>query len=1322
EGDEGKIPFQLGTDGAAAADSLPEIVTSAIHSSHGNTLNPPSSTSGPISHGLNEHTVIRAHVAQPPHATGLLGPSDYPDNLESELMEHLSHFSLQGFVEEAKSQDPAAFEAARSIVEHEHPSSGKNHFASASLQELMSEFGLEDTFKGLSTAAVERSLETYGPNVLQKEKRESVLRLFLSQFLSFVIILLLFASIVSLALSQWVEGIAIIVIVTLNATLATYMERSASNALAKLAGLQAPKCTVRRNGEEVIIDAVNVVPGEIILFRTGDRIAADLRLVEVTELRTNEALLTGESDEVKKTLVARELNSAFASNLCFASTSVSNGSGIGLVFATGMSTQVGRIAEQLQKAGSGNRLTPLQRALNRLGGFIGGFAVVVLGEPRVVVGIALLTNYTDPARPGENRYLSILLIAVGFAVSSIPEGLPVVVTISLSLGAKDMVNRNANINKLPAVETLGSCTVICSDKTGTLTEGKMTAIRLATICRTGRKLNESSSVSENFSFYPTRGFNPFGGIFKSEDLTERVKRKILQLFMEGSSRTFDGIATDYGNSGNSSAESCLVRAALLATYLNSYGTTLEKEKNSWITRGNMSEGALVVAAAKAGFGPNEDISVHSEYAALKELEIPFNSSRKMMITVHNLPQPGKFGGLTLLLPSGDPVKHVAIVKGAPDRIIERVGHCLQEENNDIQINWNACVNEEILEDIRKVNFDMSKDALRVLAVGLVPLSFEDIALLSDKEDGEERLGYILKYKVVIHSISKTINMLLQTQSFILLGLVGSEDPPRFGVNNSIEKCRWAGIRVVMITGDQVTTARAIAQKIGLIGYDEASFNSVIQCSVMHESNDIYKPHLPEDRINQIIATTNVFSRAQPEDKILIVQALQKKGEVVAMTGDGVNDAPALKAADIGIAMGIAGTDVAKGAAEMVLLDDNFNTVVAAVEEGRKIYANIRKFVSFLLGEIIYLTTAIIASLPLPLEALQILFLNLMSDGVPAVALSREPADDDNMLVIRNGNSFIDLTLQVLVPPRPRAEQIMTRDWWLFGNLPHTIFEAMAVLASLCVALYLSLGVLFLNDIESQCRRVTLGVEGVQNGRSSFVYFCRSFEYVVERNYIGWRTNIDFWNPTKSNKTFKFHVECYLVKPNQMQQFLNAARGKIDDISVNTSNPAVRDAFAFGCGANLVNDSRGWCLPRADTLAPSNGAAPEGAALLSYFSVAARGTERARTMSFITAVWSEMLRAYTYPDLNCKLHVRSWEWFYLVFNRNPWMHIACSTSATMTFLVTAIPGIQTIFGTSILSWWQYLLAISWALMNLALDELIPKPMYRHLRKKLKVKSK
>ncbi|KAF8822217.1 putative P-type ATPase4 [Cardiosporidium cionae] len=1264
EDGQGGILNQLGRN-EVTAENQPEIVDPGMHSSHIVVINPPRSISGPVNHGLNEHT-IKASVAQPPHATGLLGPSDFPDNLESELIEHLSHVSLQGFVEEAKAQDPAAFEAARYIVEHEHPSSGKNHVASSPIQELMAELGLEDVSKGLSTAAIKRNLEIYGPNILEKEKTESLLKLFLSQFLSPVVILLLCASVASLVLQQWVEGIAIIIIVTLNAVLATYMERSASNALAKLASLQAPRCIVRRNGEDVTIEAVDVVPGEVILFRTGDRIAADLRLVEITELRTNEALLTGESDEVKKTLLARELNSAFASNLCFASTSVSNGNGVGLVYATGMKTQVGRIAQQLQKAGSGNRLTPLQHALNKLGGLIGVLAIFVLV---FVVVIAILTNYTDPARPGENQVLAIILIAVGFAVSSIPEGLPVVVTISLSLGAKDMVNRNANINKLPAVETLGSCTAICTDKTGTLTEGKMTAIRLATICRRAEVgILGVPSVSENFSFYPTRGFNPFGGIFKPEDLTERVKRKILQLSTEVSSPNFDNIATNYGNSENSSAESCLVRTTMLAAYLNSYGTILEKSKNTWITRGNMSEGALVVGAAKAGFGPiNDETSAHIDYPALKELEIPFNSSRKMMITVHSLPRHGKFGSLTLLSPNGAAVEHVAVVKGAPDRIIEKVGLCLQEGNNGIQINWDAGISEEILSEIEKVNFDMSKDALRVLGIGLVPLSSEDVSNLSQQEDGQERLDYLLKFK-----------------PFILLGLVGSEDPPRFGVGDSIQKCRGAGIRVVMITGDQITTARAIAQKIGLIGSDEASLGSVIQCSAMHESNDIYKPYLPRDRIVQIITNTNVYSRAQPEDKLLIVQTLQDKGEVVAMTGDGVNDAPALKAADIGIAMGITGTDVAKGAAEMVLLDDNFNTVVAAVEEGRKIYSNIQKFVSFLLGtnigEIIYLTTAIIASLPLPLEALQILFLNLMSDGVPAVALSREPADEDNMHV----------------PPRPKAQQIMTRDWWIFGNLPHTVFEAMAVLASLCVALYLSLGVLTLTDIRNQCSRVTLNVNTSQTSPTqTFIYFCSSFEYVVQGNYVGWRTNIDFWNPTT----------------NRMEQFLGAANGKIANITPLTSNPAIAAALAAGCTGNLTADTLGWCRPRADILAPVIGIAPVGAALQTYFSVAARGTRRARTISFITAVWSEMLRAYT---------VRSWEWFFKVFNRNPWMHMACSTSATLTFLVTAVPGVQTIFNTAILSWWQYLLAISWALMNLALDELIPKPLYRHFRSKQKVK--
>eukprot|EP01068_Selenidium_serpulae_P017219 Selendium_serpulae@DN6362_c0_g1_i1.p1 len=438
-----------------------------------------------------------------------LHPTDFIEAENQLIVERLSrsHRSLKDLVEQAARQDPEAFTAARAAAEVAQPTTGFAKWSVEPVASLAAEFGT-DLNTGLLTAQVEALRRKYGENVLSKEEKEPTWKIFLMQFTSPVVILLLIAAVVSLGFQEWTEGVVILLIVLLNAMLATYMEKSAGDALAKLASLAAPKCRVLRNAEESVVEAVDLVPGDVVVLNTGDAIPADIRMFEVTELMANEAILTGESEDVKKTLIAKDITTPFATNMAFGSTIITNGSGRGIVIGTGMSTQVGRIADQLRDAGKETKLTPLQRGLNRLGGLIGVIAICVL---IVIVIIAILTKYRDPAHPDADPVLTIVLVAVSFAVSSIPEGLPMVVTICLSLGCRDMVKRKAQVRKLPAVETLGSCTVICSDKTGTLTEGKMTAVKLVTFARNGA-LSSSDQFTKSFSFYPTKGFNPNGGI------------------------------------------------------------------------------------------------------------------------------------------------------------------------------------------------------------------------------------------------------------------------------------------------------------------------------------------------------------------------------------------------------------------------------------------------------------------------------------------------------------------------------------------------------------------------------------------------------------------------------------------------------------------------------------------------------------------------------------------------------------------------------------------------------------------------------------------
>lgn len=1158
-------------------------------------------------------------------------------------------------------------------VEESPKSIGYNYYASESIENLCKEFGLESINTGLNSEQVKINRDKYGENFIEKDEVVPVWLIFLSQYCSPVVLLLLVAAVASLALNEVVEGVAIISIVTLNACLATYMEKSSGDAIGKLAEMASPQCTVLRNGQKVVIPSREVVVGDVVLINTGDSISADLRLFDVIELKTNESLLTGESEDIKKTIVADNLSTPFATNLCFATTSVTSGSGKGIVISTGLDTQVGKIASQLKKSSKGSKLTPLQVALNKLGGLIGLIAIIVLV---VIISLAVIIKYRDPAHADKDPTFVIIIIGVGFAVSSIPEGLPMVVTITLSAGAKDMVKKNANVRKLPAVETLGCCSVICSDKTGTLTEGKMTAINAVTICKNSSLSDENNKLTKTFDFYPTKGFEPCGGLFDSNELTSEKKKEIV--IAKNQNTSYDKVLYNYGNPSNKSVIVDKTRSLMFAAYLNSYDTTLSRDPKTlkWGIHGNMSEGPIVVAAAKVGYSfinnPNHK-SYLDNFQRLDDLEVTFNSSRKMKITFYKLKTVNVFENVYLDKP-GKVYTHVALIKGAPDRLLDRSTHLLEETSmKKVQVSWNSTITQEERNVLIKKNLELSQKALRVLSICIKPLTDQNIEELKKLEDADERLKYV-NYD--------------ENGGFIPMGYVASFDPPRPGVKEAIQTCREAQVKVIMITGDQKPTAVAIGKLIGLIEEKSEQVEDInslaIECSELHINKNPNEPILPNDQLDEFTDKILIYSRAQPEDKITIVQSLKRKGYLVAMTGDGVNDAPALKAADIGVAMGINGTEVAKGASEMILIDDNFCTVVSAIDVGRTIFSNIQKFVCFLLGtnigEIIYLSVAIVAQMPFPLEALQILFLNLMTDGCPAVALSREPPNDDNMKT----------------PPRPKKQPIMTKRWWFYGILPHTIFEALCVLLSLAFSLYICTGFYNLNGIHNLCKTVNLVDVNDANVYHEYKYFCSSYEYRISTDYVGWVTNVSFWDPQN----------------NEAVNFWGAAKGKVENINPLSDivHPELRLRMQDGCSGDLTPDENGWCRPKDNKTSDGYNDELEGILKKGFEDVTAKGSKRGRTMAFISAVWCEMLRAYT---------VRSWEPFYKVFNRNMWMHLACSISATLTFLSTCIPGITSILNTTCLLWWQYLLAIFWALLNLFLDEIVPKVIYR--RKYMTIKN-
>ncbi len=789
----------------------------------------------------------------------------------------------------------------------------ENAWHALGAEEVLQHLKVKD--QGLTTEEAERRREAYGSNQLQEAPRPGLWRMLWEQINSFVVWLLIVASVVSALLGDTVEAAAIMAIVVLNAALGIVQERRAEEALTALKKLAAPEAQVLRDGRRVSVPARELVPGDIIFLEAGNYVPADMRLLEAVNLRVEEASLTGESLPVQKsaaTVLDKEVPLGDRKNTAFMGTLVSYGRGRGVVVGTGMRTQLGLIAEMLQQVEEEE--TPLQRRLDQLGRTLSIGALILVA----VVFIVALINYTDIGGlfTGPLAYLGeyakditdVFIIAISLAIAAVPEGLPAVVTISLALGMREMVKRHALIRKLASVETLGSATVICSDKTGTLTQNEMTVTRLWVD-------GEGMEVTGT-------GYAPKGD-FKVGDKAVTIG-------------DYPGMLTLlWLGALNNDAQ------------LESTGET--DQAQTFRVVGDPTEGALLVAAAKAGTPYHE---IHRAYP--RENEIPFDSERKRMITVHDItnPNPGDFS------PFYD-MKHkdweVIAVKGAPDVVLELCTK-YQAMNDEIEP-----LDENAKQRILDANDAMTADALRVL--GLAYRVERDVP---DRELKAEELE----------------------RDLVFVGLMGMIDPPRMEVAPALDRARRAGIRTVMITGDYPNTARAIAQSIGLMKRRKGVLTGM------------ELDRMDDAQLKQAMPDTAVFARVSPEHKMRIVDALQANREIVAMTGDGVNDAPAIKRADIGVAMGITGTDVAKQTADMVLTDDNYASIVSAVEQGRIIYSNIRKFVFFLLSsnvaEIMIIFLATLAGLPAPLTAIQLLWLNLITDGAPALALAMEKGDPDTM--------------------------------------------------------------------------------------------------------------------------------------------------------------------------------------------------------------------------------------------------------------------------------------------------------------------------------------
>ncbi|MDO7786207.1 calcium-transporting P-type ATPase, PMR1-type [Desulforamulus aquiferis] len=743
--------------------------------------------------------------------------------------------------------------------------------------------------KGLDEQSAKERLEQYGPNKLASAGRTPPWLMFVNQFKDFMVLILLAATLVSGLLGEWADAITIMIIVVINAILGFVQEFRAEKSMEALRALTAPEARAIRNGLERKVRASDIVPGDIVLLDTGDKVPADLRLLSLSNLEVEESALTGESNPVKKRVAnmagQEEVSLGDTRNMAYMGTVVVRGRAKGVVVSTGMHTEMGHITKMIQEAEDDQ--TPLQRRLEHLGKSL---VIFCLGVCALVVVLGIWR--------GEPMY-HMFLAGVSLAVAAIPEGLPAIVTIALAIGVQRMIRRNAIIRRLPAVETLGCATVICSDKTGTLTENQMTVRSVMVGNSTVRITGEGYDPKGEFHFDGSKG-SEFNKLLKCAALCNNAVLTKGEVSVGG---MFRNLKT--GNLGR-----------------------------IWGVNGDPTEGALMVLAAKGKIWRNE-----LEKKENRLFEAPFDSDRKRMSVVYQ----DASGSLT------------GYVKGAPDVMLELCTH-IYRDGRVVPLSGSA------KEEILKRNSEMARDALRVLA-----LAYSEVSPLKPGEELTEE------------AVEKDL---------VFLGLAGMIDPPRPAAIQAIQTCRRAGIRTVMITGDHQLTAQAVGKELGLI----TSGSKVLTGAQLDKMDD--------QELQLEAEKASVYARVTPKHKLRIVRALKRNGHVVAMTGDGVNDAPAVKEADIGIAMGKSGTDVTKEASAMVLADDNFKTIAAAIEEGRAIYNNIRKFIRYLLscnvGEVLVMFLAVLMGMPLPLVPIQILWMNLVTDGLPAMALGVDPAEKDIM--------------------------------------------------------------------------------------------------------------------------------------------------------------------------------------------------------------------------------------------------------------------------------------------------------------------------------------
>jgi len=1068
------------------------------------------------------------------------------------------------------------------------------------IEDVLAEFG-SSAENGLSQAEAEKRLAEDGPNELESPPRISLLTLFLVQLNSVIMYLMMGAVLASAAIRatgddkdkflSYIDSIAITIIVLINATIAAVTENNANDALDALSSLQSPTTNAIRDGQEVQVDSKDLVRGDIVKLGTGDVVPADMRMLKANDLRVNEMLLTGEPEDVAKgTKVKPRVPGAAekltADNMAFSSCDVKAGAAVGIVVATGMRTRVGSIAallngtseEDEEQAPQGDATnedgvapepkkkekkrerclpdtkasnSPLQHNLEALALKIGYMAIAVcIGV--FAVGIALETK--DPEDPDTPSWLFMILVAVTLTVAAIPEGLPLCVTIALSSGCSEMVKENVLMRKLAAVETLGSASIICTDKTGTLTEGKMTLVAMY-----------AGDVDYTVS---GKGFDPTVGTIVTASSNET--------------------ATSHG----------CIQATLGSAVLCS-NTTLKLETDAdsgvakWMPRGNSSEAPLIVAGHKVGI-KLEDLEKSLERVA----EIPFSSSRKMMITVTKTVTASPLGHVAAV------GEHTAHVKGAPNYILDK---CTSYMAADGSVKPLDAAGKQAIND--KVD-DLSNRALRVLAIATK--SFGATLPWDGDTETDEKFAKIV-------------------DGLTLCGLCASIDPERDGVKDAVIDSKTAGVRVVMITGDYLKTAIAIAKNIGIVNpktFKEGN-GEATDCGALRPYKDGVT-YMPNADIDSLTRSTSVFARAKPEDKLEIVKSLQRQGWVCAMTGDGVNDAPALQKADIGVSMGLEGTEVAKGASDMILTDDNFCSIVKAIEKGRIIYAGIQKFVSFImsvhLAEVLQIFLCIVAKIPVMRQPLQILYLILVTDLPPSIALGFEPGE----------------ALTMKRAPRPKTQPVVM-NWMWRGIVANGIILTVCIFCTYLIALHAYAGA-FLSDKITDSERTSCSIWPKGEMKPTLDLNCGRWIACSSESDI--KTGVVGLFNTKCTSESTLTVA--YIKSNQEAGMYDPTREQ------NDSHNAI-DAY---------------------NVAPKNGVDATGAFYTQHGDpecdiCITEAIRRARTCAFIALVWAENFRAYCSRSFENGVWVDTFA--------NPSMNKAIALAQAALYISLWTPGINHVLG-------------------------------------------